>query len=98
MGRLCHLHYLHDYDLELTADTIYTYRNDTCNGITHFVFPNNKVKATVMSYATGKNKKPLLLHGPNGTGKSKLSSLIPNAIEKSPVYTMSITPKPSSQQ
>ena len=27
--------------LEITADTIYTYRNDTCGGTTQFVFPNN---------------------------------------------------------
>lgn len=29
--------------LEMTADTIYTYRNDTCGGTTQYVFPNNMV-------------------------------------------------------
>lgn len=29
--------------LEMTADTIYTYRDDTCGGTTHLVFPNNMV-------------------------------------------------------
>ena len=29
--------------LEMTADTIYTYRNDTCGGTTQDVFPNNMV-------------------------------------------------------
>lgn len=48
-----------------------------------FVFPNNEVKSTVLSYATGKRQQPLLLHGVSGTGKSKLATLIPNAIEKS---------------
>lgn len=47
-----------------------------------FVFPNDEVKNTVMSYATGKRQQPLLLHGVSGTGKSKLATLIPNAIEK----------------
>ena len=50
--------------------------------LTEFVFPNNKVKKTMMSYATGNRKQPLLLHGKSGTGKSKLAQLLPNAIEK----------------
>jgi serine protease AprX len=29
--------------LEMTADTVYTYRNDTCGTTTQFVFPNNMV-------------------------------------------------------
>lgn len=52
------------------------------NSLPSFVFPNSQVKASVMSYAAGTNKKPLLLYGPNGTGKSKLTHLIPNEIEK----------------
>ena len=53
-----------------------------------FVFPTNEVEDTVMTYATGKRLEPLLLHGPSGTGKSKLAMLIPNAIEngKAEVY------------
>ncbi len=29
--------------LEITADTVYTYRNDTCGNTDHYVFPNNMV-------------------------------------------------------
>ena len=29
--------------LEMTADTVYAYRNDTCGGTTQWVFPNNMV-------------------------------------------------------
>jgi len=50
--------------------------------LSEFIFPNDEVKATVMSYSTGQRQQPLLLHGPSGTGKSQLAKLIPNAIEK----------------
>jgi DNA polymerase III delta prime subunit len=56
----------------------YKYRAKTLD---EFVFPNNKVKDVVMAYATGNIRRPLLLSGPNGTGKSLLAQLIPAAIE-----------------
>lgn len=46
-----------------------------------FVFPNDEVERAVRSYLTGKNRRPLILYGPSGTGKSALATLIPNAIE-----------------
>lgn len=50
--------------------------------LSDFVFPNDEVEKIIMSYATGKRQQPLLLHGISGTGKSKLATLLPNAIEK----------------
>lgn len=51
--------------------------------ISEYVFPNSEVERVVWSYLTGKNRRPLLLYGPSGTGKSALTRLIPNAIENS---------------
>ena len=47
-----------------------------------FVFPNDEVRELVMAYASGDLEKPLLLHGTNGTGKTAIQNLLPNAIEK----------------
>lgn len=49
--------------------------------LVEFIFPNDKVRDVVMAYASGNIRRPLLLSGPNGTGKSLLSQLIPCAIE-----------------
>lgn len=49
--------------------------------LSEFIFPNNKVRDVVMAYASGNINRPLLLSGPNGTGKSLLAQLIPCAIE-----------------
>ncbi len=55
------------------------YRPKTLND---FVFPDEKTKEIVSAYATGEISRPLILNGLNGTGKSLLAELIPNAIEK----------------
>lgn len=49
--------------------------------LSEFTFPNNNVRDVVMAYASGSIRRPLLLSGPNGTGKSLLAQLIPCAIE-----------------
>lgn len=49
--------------------------------LSEFIFPNNNVRDVVMAYASGSIRRPLLLSGPNGTGKSLLAQLIPCAIE-----------------
>lgn len=49
--------------------------------IDEYVFPNDEVEQVVRSYVTGLNRRPLILHGPSGTGKSALAKLVPNAIE-----------------
>ncbi|MGV0960080.1 MAG: AAA family ATPase [Limnohabitans sp.] len=47
-----------------------------------FIFPNAEVKDIADAYVLGDEERPLILHGTNGTGKSLLQRLIPNAIEQ----------------
>jgi replication-associated recombination protein RarA len=49
--------------------------------ISEFVFANDQVARQVSRYAMGKTVRPLVLHGPNGTGKSTLAELIPKELE-----------------
>jgi replication-associated recombination protein RarA len=49
--------------------------------ISEFVFANDQVERQVKRYVTGKTVRPLVLYGPNGTGKSTLAELIPKALE-----------------
>lgn len=49
--------------------------------IDEYVFPNLEVEEVVRAYSTGKVTRPVILSGPNGTGKSLLARLIPKAIE-----------------
>jgi len=49
--------------------------------ISEFVFANEQVARQVKRYAKGKTTRPLVLYGPNGTGKSTLAELIPKEIE-----------------
>ena len=50
--------------------------------LTDFIFPNAEAKDIVDAYVSGETEQPLILHGTNGTGKSLLQRLIPNAIEQ----------------
>lgn len=47
-----------------------------------FVFPNDEARDIVDAYVLGGEERPLILHGMNGSGKSLLQRLIPNAIDK----------------
>lgn len=49
--------------------------------INDLIFPNAHVANTVKAYASGDITRPLILSGRNGTGKSTIARLIPNAIE-----------------
>jgi len=60
------------------VDTERKYRPTNLN---EFVFPNAQVEEIVRAYGTGDITRPLILSGPNGTGKSLLSEIIPTAIE-----------------
>ena len=60
----------------INSQNVYCPRN-----LNEFIFPNDKVRNVVMAYASGSIRRPLLLSGPNGTGKSLLTQLIPCAIE-----------------
>jgi len=50
--------------------------------ISDIIFPNDYVRKVVTAYASGDVTRPLILCGRNGTGKSLLARLIPQAIEK----------------
>jgi len=60
-------------------DTAKKYSPQSLN---EFIFPTAHAKKVVEAHASGHVENPLILHGPNGTGKSLLQRLIPNAIEK----------------
>lgn len=49
--------------------------------LSEFVFANDQVERQVKRYASGKTQRPLVLHGPNGTGKSTLADLIPKELD-----------------
>ena len=61
---------------------INTVKKYSPQSINDFVFPNDDAKDIVDAYMHGHEEKPLILHGTNGTGKSLLQRLIPNAIEQ----------------
>ncbi len=44
------------------------------------IFPNEAVRQRIGAYAAGHLEGNIILHGPNGTGKSTLARLLPNAI------------------
>jgi DNA polymerase III delta prime subunit len=50
--------------------------------LSDFIYPNSEAKDIVDAYVLGGEERPLILHGTNGTGKSLLQRLIPNAIEQ----------------
>jgi len=58
-----------------------TQRKYSPKNLSEFIFPNHKVREVVSAYVSGNIRRPLLLSGPNGTGKSLLAQLIPCAIE-----------------
>lgn len=49
--------------------------------ISEFVFANEQVARQVKRYTECKTVRPLVLYGPNGTGKSTLADLIPKELE-----------------
>ena len=59
-------------------NTQHKYRPKTLD---EFVFANDLVERQIKRFATGKTTRPLVLHGPFGTGKSTVADLIPKAID-----------------
>ena len=53
----------------------------TPQSLDEFIFSNEETRELATAYASGYLKKPLILHGVSGGGKSLLQTLIPNAIE-----------------
>jgi DNA polymerase III delta prime subunit len=58
-----------------------THEKYTPQSLEEFVFSNDDTRELVNAYASGQLKRPLILHGVSGGGKSLLQKLIPNAIE-----------------
>jgi DNA polymerase III delta prime subunit len=58
-----------------------THEKYTPKSLEEFVFSNEETRELAAAYASGHLKKPLILHGVSGGGKSLLQKLIPNAIE-----------------
>jgi DNA polymerase III delta prime subunit len=58
-----------------------THDKYTPKSLDEFVFSNEETRELATAYASGHLKKPLILHGVSGGGKSLLQKLIPNAIE-----------------
>lgn len=50
--------------------------------LSDFIYPNSEARDIADAYVLGGEERPLILHGTNGTGKSLLQRLIPNAIEQ----------------
>lgn len=44
------------------------------------IYPNDAVRKRIAAYATGHLEGHIILHGPNGTGKSTIARLLPDAI------------------
>lgn len=65
----------------MIVDTELKYRPQN---LAEFVFPNEDLEESILAYVPGKQTCPLLLEGPNGTGKSLLAKLLPDAIEGKP--------------
>jgi DNA polymerase III delta prime subunit len=61
---------------------INTARKYCPQSLNDFIYPNSEAKDIVDAYVLGGEERPLILHGANGTGKSLLQRLIPNAIEQ----------------
>jgi DNA polymerase III delta prime subunit len=59
-----------------------TERKYSPNFISDLIFPNAHVKSVVTAYASGEVRRPLILCGRNGTGKSLIAKLLPKAIEE----------------
>lgn len=69
-------------------NTDYKYRPKTLDD---FIFATTALKNVIDSYADGENMRPLILHGPHGTGKSLLSELIPKSIDGPEVSVQRLT-------
>ena len=44
------------------------------------IYPDQAVQSRISAYASGHLENHIILHGPNGTGKSSISRLLPDAI------------------
>lgn len=68
-------------------NTQYKYRPQR---IEDFVFANDRLERQIKRYTSGKSMRPLVMHGPNGTGKSTLADLIPKSIDGADVQVTKV--------
>lgn len=59
--------------------------------LSEFIFATDELEKSVKQYTEGDCLRPLILHGPHGTGKSLLSRVIPEAIDGPSVEITKIT-------
>ena len=71
----------------MIVDTELKYRP---KNLAEFVFPNEHLEEAILAYVSGDQTCPLLLEGPNGTGKSLLAKLLPDAIEGKPAVVKKV--------
>lgn len=60
--------------------------------IADIVWASDELQEKINRYAQGRNSRPLILHGPFGTGKSLIAGLIPKAIDGDAVQVARIRP------
>lgn len=60
--------------------------------ISDVIWATDELEEKVKRYAEGRNNRPLILHGPYGTGKSLIAGLIPKAIDGDAVKVARICP------
>jgi DNA polymerase III gamma/tau subunit len=58
-----------------------TERKYSPKNLNDFIFPDQYTSQLINAYVSGEIDRPLLLYGSNGTGKSTLQKLLPDAIE-----------------
>jgi replication-associated recombination protein RarA len=70
-------------------NTNFKYRPEKISDV---VWASDELEEKIKRYAEGRNSRPLILHGPYGTGKSLIAGLIPKAIDGDAVQVARIRP------
>lgn len=74
--------------MEKTMNTNLKYRPKS---LAEFIYATKTLKNAIEMYADGATQRPLILHGPHGTGKTLLAELIPKAIDGPNVSVQNFT-------
>jgi DNA polymerase III delta prime subunit len=67
------------------------FKNYAPKNLNDVIYPNEAVRLRMQAYADGSLNGNLLLHGPNGTGKTTLANLLPSLISGSGAFIESRT-------
>ena len=49
--------------------------------LNEIIYPNDATKNRILAYGSGALSGHIILHGPNGTGKTSIANLLPHAID-----------------